>query len=156
MGQKSSSNNEDKPKMRDHYEVLEVPSNANQDEIKKAYKKAALKWHPDRNHGQEEYATEMFKEVSAAYNVLSDPHERKWYDDHKSSILRGCSSDSNNDDNNIKTDISNLWNYFSHTCYSGSDDGPTGFFTIYRNVFERLNEEESNESGNSSVSYPPF
>jgi len=153
MGQKNSNDNNEH-KMRDHYEVLEVPSTATLDDIKKAYKKAALKWHPDRNHGQEELATEMFKEVSAAYNVLSDPHERKWYDDHKSSILRGGHTD-NNDENNIKIDISSLWNYFSHTCYSGDDDGPSGFFTIYRSVFERLIEEENNEYG-TSVSYPPF
>ena len=64
MGQKNSNdNNDNKPTMRDHYVVLDVPVTATIDEIKKAYKKAALKWHPDRNHGQEELATEMFKEV---------------------------------------------------------------------------------------------
>ena len=153
MGQKNSNDNNEH-KMRDHYEVLDVPCTATIDDIKKAYKKAALKWHPDRNHGQEELATEMFKEVSAAYNVLSDPNERKWYDDHKSSILRGNNSgaDSNED---VKTDISNLWSYFSHTCYSGPDEGPSGFYTIYRSVFNRLDEEESNENRNRTP-YPTF
>jgi DnaJ family protein A protein 5 len=85
---------------------------------------------------------------------LIDPHERKWYDDHKSSILRGnnVGSDSNED---IKTDISNLWSYFSHTCYSGPDDGPSGFYTIYRNVFERLDDEENKENVNRTP-YPIF
>ena len=42
----------------------------------------------DKNVGNEEAATEAFKEITAAYAVLSDPHERKWYDDHRESILR--------------------------------------------------------------------
>jgi len=60
-----------------------------QDEIKKAYRKAALKWHPDRNHGKEEEATAKFKEMQHAYTVLSDERERKWYDNHRDEILRG-------------------------------------------------------------------
>jgi DnaJ-class molecular chaperone len=47
-----------------------------------------LKYHPDKNVGNEETATQFFKEIQASYAVLSDPHERKWYDDHRESILR--------------------------------------------------------------------
>lgn len=74
-------------KMRCYYEVLEVPRNASADDIKKQYRLLALKWHPDKNANSEE-ATEMFKEVSAAYTVLSSTKERKWYDEHRESILR--------------------------------------------------------------------
>ena len=74
--------------MRCHYEVMELERSAAIADIKKQYKKLALKWHPDRNHGTEEIATQTFKEISAAYAVLSDPNEKKWYDDHRESILR--------------------------------------------------------------------
>jgi DnaJ family protein A protein 5 len=57
-------------------------------QIKKTYKKLALKWHPDKNVGNEEEATARFKAITAAFAVLSDPQERQWYDDHRESILR--------------------------------------------------------------------
>ena len=56
-------------------------------QIKKKYKQLALKYHPDRNHGQEEQATQLFKELSTAYSVLSDPNEKQWYDDHREGNL---------------------------------------------------------------------
>jgi curved DNA-binding protein len=64
---------------RDYYDLLEVKRNASQDEIKKAYRKLALKYHPDRNKGNKE-AEERFKEINEAYAVLSDTEKRKQYD----------------------------------------------------------------------------
>ena len=64
---------------RDYYEVLGVEKNAGADEIKKAYRKAAMKYHPDRNPGDKE-AEEKFKEVGEAYEVLSDDQKRSRYD----------------------------------------------------------------------------
>lgn len=64
---------------RDYYEVLGVPKNAGAEELKKAYKKLALKYHPDRNPGDKE-AEEKFKEAAEAYEVLSNPDKKAKYD----------------------------------------------------------------------------
>lgn len=64
---------------RDYYEVLGVDKNASEDEIKKAYRKIAIKYHPDRNPGDKE-AENKFKEAAEAYNVLHDPQKRQQYD----------------------------------------------------------------------------
>lgn len=64
---------------RDYYEVLGVGKNANADEIKKAYRKAAIKYHPDKNPGDKE-AEEKFKEAAEAYDVLSNEEKRHRYD----------------------------------------------------------------------------
>ena len=63
---------------RDYYEVLGVDKKASADEIKKAYRKLAIKYHPDRNPGDKE-AEEKFKEAAEAYDVLSDADKRARY-----------------------------------------------------------------------------
>ncbi len=64
--------------MKDYYELLGVKKNASEAEIKKAYRKLAMKYHPDRNKG-DKAAEEKFKEINEAYAVLSDPEKRKQY-----------------------------------------------------------------------------
>ena len=64
---------------RDYYEVLGVDKNATADEIKKAYRKKAIQYHPDKNPGNKE-AEEKFKEAAEAYDVLSNPEKRSRYD----------------------------------------------------------------------------
>ncbi len=64
---------------RDYYEVLGVDKNASEEDIKKAYRKIAIKYHPDRNPGNKE-AEEKFKEAAEAYDVLHDPQKRQQYD----------------------------------------------------------------------------
>ena len=71
------------------YDALSVSPTGSQDEIKKAYRKAALKWHPDKNKDNPN-AAEKFKEVSQAYEILSDPEKRKVYDQYGLEfLLRG-------------------------------------------------------------------
>jgi len=63
---------------KDYYQILSVSKNATQDEIKKAYRKLALEYHPDKNKSKE--AEEKFKEINQAYEVLSDPQKKEAYD----------------------------------------------------------------------------
>ncbi|WP_027211918.1 J domain-containing protein [Burkholderia sp. WSM2232] len=62
------------------YETLGVPMHATEEEIKRAYRKAAMKWHPDRNAGSEEVARATFQEIRDAYAILSDAAQREVYD----------------------------------------------------------------------------
>ncbi len=73
---------------RDYYEILGVSRDISDADLKKAYRKLALKYHPDRNKGDES-AAERFKEVSEAYEVLSDAEKRKVYDQYGHDGLRG-------------------------------------------------------------------
>ena len=75
---------------RDYYEVLGVQKGASEDEIKKAYKKMAIKYHPDRNPGDKE-AEEKFKEAAEAYDVLRDPDKRARYDQFGHAGMGGAS-----------------------------------------------------------------
>ena len=74
---------------RDYYEVLGVPRNASEQEIKSAYRKLALKHHPDRNQGNKD-AEEKFKEAAEAYSVLCDAQKRQRYDAYGHAGLGGA------------------------------------------------------------------
>ena len=75
---------------RDYYEVLGVGRDASQDDIKKAYRAAALKFHPDRNRDNVEEAESKFKEATEAYQVLSDPDKRGKYDQFGHAAFNGA------------------------------------------------------------------
>jgi len=66
--------------MVDYYSVLGVGRDASEEEVKRAYRALARRWHPDKNPGDQEAATRRFKEVSEAYQVLGDPGKRREYD----------------------------------------------------------------------------
>ena len=65
---------------KDFYDILGLSRGASESEIKKAYRKLAMKWHPDKNQDNKEYAEKKFKSVSEAYEVLSDPKKKELYD----------------------------------------------------------------------------
>lgn len=129
-----------------YYELLGVEATATETELKKAYRRKALQLHPDKNPHDVEGANARFTLISAAYEVLSDPQERSWYDSHKSQILR--------DDGEVPTageapemvfpsiSVDELLWYFNPTLYTKMDDSLAGFFTIVGRLFERLAAEE--------------
>lgn len=121
--------------MKCHYEVLGVEREADEAQIKTAYRKLALKCHPDKNLDDPEKAKTLFQAVQQAYEILSDPQERAWYDKHREQILRGASSDY--EDNSLV-----VYQYFTTSCYSGFNDDEQGFYTVFRKVFEQLAAEE--------------
>lgn len=65
---------------KDYYEILLLQVSATDEEIKKAYRKLAMQYHPDRNPGREKWATDKFKEINEAFSVLGDPEKRGQYD----------------------------------------------------------------------------
>lgn len=77
---------------KNYYELLELSKNANNTEIKKMYKKFAIKYHPDKNPDNKEEAENKFKEISEAYQVLIDPDRRELYDNHGEDGLKHNSS----------------------------------------------------------------
>ena len=98
---------------RDYYDVLGIGKDTDQDSIKSAYRKLALKYHPDRNQGDSE-AEEMFKEASEAYEILSDQEKRAVYDQHGHAGLGGGGFE---------------WSDFSHA---------SDFQDIFGNIFDNF------------------
>ncbi|KAG8191458.1 hypothetical protein JTE90_020708 [Oedothorax gibbosus] len=122
--------------MRCHYEVLGVLPECSAEELKKAYRKLALEWHPDKNLERLSEATETFQLIQQAYEVLIDPQERAWYDRHKEDILRGDADEA------YKDDCLNVYQYFNGSCFKGYNDDERGFYTVYRHVFETIANED--------------
>lgn len=140
---------------RDYYDVLELPHDASDEDVRRAYRKIALVWHPDKNLHRPEEAHTRFQEIQNAYAVLSDRAERAWYDTHKDAILRGGSSDDGGEGQLI-----NLFSYFTPSAFGEYDDSPTGFYTVYRKLFEQLAAEEQRFAGEgfhpADFSFPRF
>ncbi|GAA0149501.1 chaperone [Lithospermum erythrorhizon] len=120
------------------YEVLSLPVSATAEEIRSAYKRLALQRHPDKlvsSGVSESDATAQFQELVNAYEVLSDPKERAWYDSHRSQILYSNPGHGSGS-------VPDLFAYFSNTCYSGYGESGKGFYGVYGEVFDRVYENE--------------
>ena len=112
-------------KKRDYYQVLGVEKTATQDEIKKAYRKLAMKYHPDRNPG-DKAAEEKFKEAAEAYEVLHDENKRKRYDMHGHEGLSGMGGEG-------APNFSSFEDIFSH--FADIFGGGGGGGSIFESVF---------------------
>ncbi|OOF98472.1 hypothetical protein ASPCADRAFT_16312, partial [Aspergillus carbonarius ITEM 5010] len=149
-------------KKLDYYDLLQVNWDASTEEIKKAYRKKALELHPDRNYGNVESATKLFAEIQSAYEVLSDPQERSWYDTHRDVLLESqCGTGVSGVAHSMRTttadEIYRLFARFSPQMeFSDSSDG---FYGGLREMFSRLAmEEEIACRGEAAgvIAYPTF
>ncbi|EDN07002.1 predicted protein [Histoplasma mississippiense (nom. inval.)] len=146
----------------DYYELLGIGRTATDEEIKKAYKKKALEHHPDRNYGNVEASTAIFAQIQGAYEVLSDPQERAWYDSHRDAILAGhdgptAAQYSHDIKMTTAEDITRLIMKFNPRM--DFSDAPSGFFGGLRETFETLAREEElacQWDGLEPVDYPSF
>ncbi|KAF4976097.1 hypothetical protein FZEAL_7207 [Fusarium zealandicum] len=151
-----------------YYDLLGVERTAADDEldrIKRAYRRKALELHPDRNINDVASATSRFAEVQTAYEILSDPQERAWYDSHRDAILSGQDGD---DADGYGTTFRNVRLTSSEEIMGlirkfnaavPFDDEPTGFYGICRETFEHLALEEEAAADNDDIDireYPTF
>ena len=134
--------------IRCHYDVLGIERDAEASVIKKAHRKLALRHHPDKTMGlseeQREQSASEFKLIQAAYECLSDPVERKWYDEHRDMILRGGMHGSEGADGESSF-MYDVTPYHFYGCYDGYDDeNPDNFYSIYQDCFENIYDGEKN------------
>ncbi|XP_001360266.1 dnaJ homolog subfamily C member 21 [Drosophila pseudoobscura] len=121
--------------MRCYYEELGLQRDANDGDIKTAYRKLALRWHPDKNPESLAEAKEKFQLIQQAYEVLSDAQERSWYDNHREQILRGKNSE-------YSENCLDVFPYFTSSCYKGYGDDAKGFYKVYADVFVQIASED--------------
>ncbi|PTU22231.1 hypothetical protein P175DRAFT_0557153 [Aspergillus ochraceoroseus IBT 24754] len=143
--QQDANESKEGPEKRDYYELLEVEQDASQEEIKKAYRKKALELHPDKNYGNVEATTKLFAEVQSAYEVLSDPQERSWYDSHRDAFLgnNGSAETTDYSYNTRMTTSAEVLKLFSRfSPQMEFSDSPSGFYGGLRDTFAQLASEE--------------
>ena len=107
---------------KDFYQLLGVNRDASDSEIKKAYRKLAIQFHPDKNPGNKE-AEEKFKEISAAFDILKDPEKRSKYDQFGHDAFRGGHSSGGVDPFDLFKDV------------FGGGGGRGGFGSIFEDFF---------------------
>jgi len=132
----------------DYYELRVVESFASDIELKKAYRKKALQYHPDKNPDDVEAATKIFAQIRSAYEVLSDSQERAWYDAHKNQILREDDDYyAGGDDDYVEPEVTGttteeILKFFDPSLYTKIDDSLAGMYVIASRVFDKLASEE--------------
>ena len=125
------------------YDALGVPQDVTPDLLKKAYYKKALLLHPDKCVGgdvSEEEAKARFQEIQHAYDVLSDPRERKFYDEHRDQIL--CDGDSP-----TGSRLFNFMPFFRPGAFKGYGDDTSGFYAVYGGVFDGIFNADNHGAG---------
>ena len=134
------------PAKADYYDLLGIERTATDDELKKAYRRKALELHPDRNYGNVDETTKLFAEIQTAYEVLSDPQERAWYDSHKDILLRGDQAGANGEEfsYNIRmttaVEVQQMMLRFNGRMEFS--DAPSGFYGGLHEFFAQLAKEE--------------
>ena len=135
---KEAINNNDRARNRDYYKILGVDKNASSDEIKKAYRKMALKYHPDRNSESEESKTiaqRKFQDINDAYAVLSDPKKKQMFDMGCDPLNPENASGPGGGGMSMNIDLSDILNMFGGGGFSSSgfDEGFGGFSSAFGN-----------------------
>ena len=129
-----------------YYELLDVDRKADKKTIEKAYKKAALKWHPDKNRDQD--TTEQFQAIQEAAQTLTNDQDRAWYDKHRDQILRGkdAGDDGCEDDASYitKKDLEPFFKNKSFVGFAPHKDNKD-FYTVFGKLFKQLDDEEELE-----------
>lgn len=134
----------------DYYVLLGVEESATFLELKKAYRKKALLLHPDKNPNDIENTTRLFNEVRTAYETLSDPQERSWYDSHKFQILMedgDSSNEANSNDDNFDTyyagtSYQDIERYMNLNLYQQFNDSVNGFYAVISVLLDKIASEE--------------
>jgi DnaJ homolog subfamily A member 5 len=139
--------------MKCYYQVLGVEKSATVDQIRKAFKDLALKWHPDKNPNCTKEVQNTFISIQEAYETLSDPEERAWYDSHRSQILQEPITTQGTSIDPLVERI-NLYNCFRTSYFDGFTDEVNGipnknnFYRAYTNVFKIIAEIELEDTEN--------
>ena len=115
--------------MKNYYEILGISKSASADEIKKAYRNLAFKYHPDRNSG-DKAAEEKFKEINEAYDVLSDEKKRADYDSFGTGNSYSSRTNSSYNKSNDFANEETFWNWFN-----GNTTNSYGNNNSYRNYY---------------------
>ncbi|SPO25390.1 related to JJJ1  len=147
------------PAFVDYYELLHVEETATSDEIRKAYRKLALKHHPDKNPDNVEQANKIFHKLQEAYEILSDDTERAWYDQNRERLMNGEGPDLDDEEvfeafrsgaaetpqptsSSRGLTAKALLRFFDPSLAKDFTDGDNSFYATYRRLFERLAQEE--------------
>ncbi len=125
-----------------YYELIGVERTATPVEIKKAFRKKAIEFHPDKSDHPE--AKEIFQDLNEAYQCLSDPNERTWYDNHRQQILNDRTDMTEEEQSKEAFGGVDITLFFGRDCYDDySDSHVKGYYPVYRAFFEQLKMQEA-------------